>query len=104
MERKQAEERIFQILNYINQTKLSYPLEQNIKLFSSGELLQLLDFLETWDYQLIYDLIDKKYKEYIYLIREIKTIKISSKMQKIKETEKKEKDYELKRLDNLLNF
>ena len=104
MERKQVENRIFQILEYINQTTLSYPLKQNINLFSSGELLQLLDFLETWDYNTIYDLIDKKYKEYLYIIREIKTIKISDKMQKVKQIEQKEKEVELKKLESLINF
>jgi len=46
-ERKQLEDRILQIIAYIDQDKTLKPLVGSIKLFSTEELLQLLEFLET---------------------------------------------------------
>jgi hypothetical protein len=45
--RKQIEERILHIIAYIDHDKMLQPLVGSIKLFSTEELLQLKDFLET---------------------------------------------------------
>jgi hypothetical protein len=45
--RQNIENRILNILTYIENNTLAFPLKQNIKLFSLKELEQLLEFLET---------------------------------------------------------
>jgi hypothetical protein len=45
--RYNIEKRILDILTYIENNTLAFPLKQNIKLFSPKELKQLLEFLET---------------------------------------------------------
>jgi hypothetical protein len=79
-------------------------LKQNIKLFSLKELEQLLEFLETWNLKPIYKLIDKKYKEYLWLIEELKSIYIHKKINKNKTQEVKERKIEEQELNNLLKF
>jgi len=66
--------------------------------------LQLLEFLETWDYTPIFLLLDKKVKEYMLTMKEIKQIKITKKMNMVKNSEKIEKEEEKKELDKLLQF
>jgi len=102
--RQSIEKRILDILTYIENNTLAFPLKQNIKLFSLKELEQLLEFLETWNFEPIYKLIDKKYKEYLWLIEELKSIKIRNKMSWFKEDEKKERQQEQIELDTLINF
>jgi hypothetical protein len=80
------------------------PLVGSIKLFSTEELLQLKDFLETWDYKPIYLLLDKKIKEYLEIMEEIKQIKIWEKMKNFKETEKEERKEDSLVLENMLAF
>jgi hypothetical protein len=46
-DRKQTEDRVLHIINYIDQDKMLKPLVGSLKLFSTEELLQLLEFLET---------------------------------------------------------
>jgi hypothetical protein len=100
--RKEIEERILQIISYIDQNKMLTPLAWSLKLFSLEELLQLKIFLETWDYKPIYLLLDSKIKEYLNLIEEIKQIKIWDKMKIIKEKEKEEIQNEQLDIDALL--
>jgi len=102
--RKKIEDRILHIIAYINHNEMLSPLKWSIKLFSLEELLQLLEFLETWDYKPIYILLDKKIKEYILTIKEIKQIQIKRKMQNVKTSEIKEKQEEEKNLEQLLQF
>ena len=102
--RKELEERILQIINYIDFDQMLQPLVGSIKLFSTEELLQLLDFLETWDYKPIYELLDKKIKEYLKIMEEIKQISIWEKMKKVKQTEFEEREVEKIGLDNILVF
>ena len=103
-ERKQLEYRILQIIAYIDHDKMLQPLVGSIKLFQAEELLQLLDFLETWDYKPIYILLDKKIKEYLWIMEEIKQIKIWEKVKTFKETEKEEREEESLILENMLAF
>ncbi len=102
--RKNIEKRILDILTYIENDTLAFPLKQNIKLFSLKELEQLLEFLETWNFEPIYKLIDKKYKEYLWLIEELKTLKIKKKMNWFKKQELKEQKQEQIKLNTLINF
>ena len=102
--RQNIEKRILNILTYIENNTLAFPLKQNIKLFSLKELEQLLEFLESWNLEPIYKLIDKKYKEYLWLIEKLKSIKIRNKMSWFKEDEKKERQQEQIELDTLINF
>jgi len=103
-ERKKIEARILQIVSYIDQEKTLQPLIWSINLFSYEELLHLLDFLEKWDYKPIYVLLDKKIKEYLSLMSEIKQIKIWEKMKNFKQKEEDEKRQEELNLENMLAF
>ena len=102
--RKQIEDRILQIIVYIDQDNMLQPLVGSLKLFSTEELLQLLDFLETWDYKPIYILLDKKIKEYLWIMEEIKQMKIWEKMKNFKQEEDKERKEDSLVLDNMLAF
>ena len=104
VERKQIEDRILQIIAYIDHDKMLQPLVGSLKLFSTEELLQLLDFLETWDYKPIYILLDKKIKEYLEIMKEIKQIKIWEKIKDFKEEEEEERKEDSLVLDNMLAF
>lgn len=102
--KKELEDRILQIINYIDYDKMLQPLVWSIKLFQTEELLQLKDFLETWNYKPIYILLDKKIKEYSSILKEIKQIKISEKMKNYKNKELEEKEKEKVSLENMLSF
>jgi len=88
--RKQVEERILQIISYIDQEKTIKPLVWSLKLFSLEELLQLQEFLETGDYKPIYLLVDKKIKEYLEVMQKLKQIQVWKKMKEIKKQEQQE--------------
>jgi len=100
--RKQIEDRILQIIAYIDQDNMLQPLVGSLKLFSTEELLQLLNFLETWDYKPIYILLDKKIKKYLWIMEEIKQIKIWEKIKNIKQQEKEEQENEIFNIDRVL--
>ena len=102
--RQNIEYKIFNILTYIENKTLAFPLKQNISLFSLKELKQLLEFLETWNLKPIYILIESKYKEHLWLLEEFKTIKIQKKVNKKQKEEKNEKEIEEKELNELINF
>ena len=102
--RKEIEDRVLQIISYIDQDKMLQPLVWSIKLFEMEELLQLKDFLETWNYKPIYILLDNKIKEYLEVIEKIKQIKIWYKMKKVKDNEKNERKEEEQGLENMLAF
>jgi hypothetical protein len=102
--RQYIEKRILDILTYIENNTLAFPLKQNLNLFSLKELEQLLEFLETWNLEPIYKFIDDKYKEYIWLIEEFKSINIAKKLDIEKENESKERNKEEKNLELLINF
>jgi len=104
LNRESIEERIFQILTYIENNTLAFPLKQNIWLFSLKELEQLLEFLESWNLEPIYNLIDSKYKEYLWLLEELKALKIKQKMESVISEEQLEKREEQLELNTLLNF
>jgi hypothetical protein len=103
-DRKQTEDRVLHIINYIDQDKMLKPLVGSLKLFSTEELLQLLEFLETWDYKPIHILLDNKIKEYLALMSEIKQKSIQEKMAKVKKQEFEERKKEVFWLNNLLAY
>ena len=102
--RKIIEDEVLNILTYIENKTLELPIKQSTKLLSLNELEQLLGFLKTWDYKLIYNLLDKKYKEHLWLIEELKNIRIKDKMIKVKQQESNEKLEQDKELNALINF
>ena len=102
--RKEIEDRILDIISYIDQDQMLKPLVWSLKLFSLEELLGLKIFLENWDYKPIYLLLDSKIKEYLSLIEEIKQIKIWDKMLKVKKKEFEEREVETKELNWILIF
>ena len=102
--RKEIEDRVLHIISYIDQDKMLQPLVWSIKLFEMEELLQLKDFLETWNYKPIYILLDNKIKEYLEVIEKIKQIKIWYKMEKVKKKELYERKEEEQGLENMLAF
>ena len=102
--RKEIEERILHIISYIDLDNMLQPLVWSLKLFSTEELLQLKDFLETWNYKPIYLLLDKKIKEYLQIMEEIKQMKIWDKMKTVKQKEFEEREQEQVWLENMLAF
>lgn len=104
LNRQEIENKILNILTYLEQNTLAFPLKQNINLFSLKELEQLLEFLESWKLEPIYNFLDEKYKEYMWLIEELKTINISKKVNIKKQEEENERNKEAKELELLINF
>jgi len=104
LNRLNIEKRIIEILSYIDNDTLAFPLKQNISLFSLKELEKLLEFLERWNIKIIYKLLDEKYKEYLWLIEELKTIKINEKKEQKLIEENSERKEEEKELEKLINF
>lgn len=103
-DRQSIENRILEILTYLDEKTLAYPLKQNIDIFSIKELEQLLEFLEWGKIEIIYKFLDDKYKEYLWLMEEIKMIKINMKKQEKLSQENKEREEESIELENLINF
>ena len=104
LNRDEIEKRIFSILTYIDGGTLAFPLKQNISLFSTKELEQMLDFLETWNLEPIYNFLDEKYKEYLAIIEEIKMLKIWEKKKIILQEEEEERISEYNEIELLLKF
>lgn len=103
-DRQIIENRIFEILTYIENGSLALTLKQNIWLFSLKELQKLLEFLETWKLEPIYKFLDEKYKEYLWLKEELKMIKIWEKKKIKKVEELNERKQENSELELLINF
>jgi len=102
--RKETEDRVLHIISYIDLDKILQPIVWSLKLFTTEELLQLEKFLETWDYKPIYLLLDKKIKEYMQVMEEIKQIRIWNKMKTVKQKEFEERKQEQVWLENMLAF
>jgi len=102
--RKEIEDRILQIISYIDYNKTLSPILWSIKLFSIEELLQLNNFLEKEDYNSMYKLLDKNIKELLEVKERINKELISEKMISIKKREIKERKIEQVSLENILVF
>jgi len=103
-DKKEIENKILNIISNIDQNQMIKPLVWSLRLFSLDELLQLKDFLETWNYKPMYLLLDKKIKEHSSITKEIKQIKIWQKMLKIKAKEYQERIKETEELNWTLIF
>ncbi len=102
--RQIIENRIFEILTYIWNNTLEFPLKQNIKLFSLEEVNKLLEFLETGNYKYIYVLLDQKLKEIMWLKEELKMIRVWEKNKKKLNEEREEQEIEQEEIEKLINF
>ncbi len=103
-DRNKIQKRIIQIISYIDSDEVLKPIIKNLKLFSTEDLYKLLEFLETWNYKPIYILLDEKIKQYLWIIKEIKQIKIWEKIKKFKNIERKEKIKENISIEGMLVF
>ena len=103
-DRKEIENRILNIISHIDEDKTLEPLYWNLELFSLDELLELKDFLETWEYDSMYSLLSKEIKEYSSIVKEIEQVKIWEKMLKVKDKEYQEKIKETEELNWKLIF
>jgi hypothetical protein len=102
--RKDLENRITQIISYINKHKKIIPLVWWwLHLFALGELLQLKEFLETWKYSIIHKLMKNKIDEYFQVAEEIKQLKIWWKKEILKNKELQEQKQEEVNIELLLN-
>lgn len=102
--REIIENRILKILTYIDNKNLASNLKQNLSLFSLEELNKMLGFLETWNYEIIYNIIAEKFNEYKDLLNQFKMIKISQKRNLKLNEEQNERKKESEELNLLLNF
>lgn len=103
-DRKIIENRIFQIITYINNDSLLSNLKENLNLFSYKELLLIRDFLESWNLEKIYIFLLEKNNEYLLIIEEIKALKIKKNLVKYKQEEQNEEIEESSNLELLINL
>lgn len=102
MQRDIIEKRILNILKYINHP-IKQRLQENMGLFSQQELSQILEFLETWSLNPIYDFLEDKKKEYIDIINSLKVRKKYVTLSNIKLKERLEMESEQKEIE-LIDF
>ncbi len=102
MQRDIIEKRILNILKYINHP-IKQRLQENMGLFSLQELSQILEFLETWSLNPIYDFLEDKKKEYIDIINSLKVRKKYVTLSNIKLKERLEMESEQKEIE-LIDF
>lgn len=98
MEKEKLEQKILWILQYIDSPTLQM-LGKNLHLFSSLELLQIVNFLQTGNLQSIYDFLEDKKNEYLGIINTLKIKKRYANLNSIKlqerlETEKQKEEIE----------
>ena len=104
MERTLIEARIRKIIDYMKNQNLAQHLEKNISNFDDEDLQKLLNFLETWDDNLMVAFLTEKAKQFMAEVEKVKQNKSKIKTVKNKNLEKKEKEQEEKELENLFNF
>lgn len=104
LNRDETIKEVFNILSFVD-SKLSDMLTNNINIWSTKELSQILEFLKTWDLKPIYDFLEDKKQEYLSMISEIKWKKRLSNLNDIKIREKLELEQEKQDLENIdFNF
>lgn len=89
MEKQKLEQKIIWILQYINSPRLSI-ISWNLYLFSTWELLQILNFLNTGNLESIYDFLEDKKNEYLDIIQNLKIKKRYANLNSIKLEERLE--------------
>lgn len=98
MEKEKLEQKILWILQHIDSPVLQM-LVKNLNLFSSLELHQIVNFLQTGNLQSIYDFLEDKKNEYLDIINTLKIKKRYANLNSIKlqerlETEKQKEEIE----------
>ena len=101
MERTLIEARIRKIIDYMKNQNLAQHLEKNISNFDDDDLQKLLNFLETWDDNLMVAFLTEKAKQFMAEVEKVKQIKSKIKTVKNKNLEKEQEE---KELENLFNF
>lgn len=103
MERKILEEKVREIIRYMKNEKISLLAERSINSFSDLDLQKLLNFLESWDNNLLASFLIEKTKDFMWEVQAIKFAKWKIVIWKNIRIEKAEKAEEEKELENLLN-
>lgn len=104
MERTLIEARIRKIIDYMKNQNLAQHLEKNISNFDDEDLQKLLNFLETWDDNLMAAFLTEKAKQFMAEVEKVKQAKSKIKKFKNQRQEQKERQEETKNLENLLDF
>ena len=104
MERTLIEARIRKIIDYMKNQNLAQHLEKNISNFDDEDLQKLLNFLETWDENLMVAFLTEKAKQFMAEVEKVKQAKSKIKKFKNQRQEQKERQEETKNLENLLDF
>lgn len=89
MEKQKLEQKIIWILQYIDSPRLSI-VRWNLHIFSTWELLQILNFLNTGNLESIYDFLEDKKNEYLDIIQNLKIKKRYANLNSIKLEERLE--------------
>lgn len=104
MERTLIEARIRKIIDYMKNQNLAQHLEKNISNFDDEDLQKLLNFLETWDDNLMVAFLTEKAKQFMAEVEKVKQAKSKIKKFKNQRQEQKERQEETEKLENLLDF
>jgi hypothetical protein len=103
-EREELEKKIIEILRSLGDSELLWLFEWKVNTFSTRELEQIYDFLNTWWIASIYKFLEEKIKEYVGLLQELKNIRIVKKKLAKLEEESREQKKEEEEVEELLNF
>ena len=98
MERTLIEARIRKIIDYMKNQNLAQHLEKNISNFDDEDLQKLLNFLETWDDNLMVAFLTEKAKQFMAEVEKVKQAKSKIKKFKNQRQEQKERQEEIKKL------
>lgn len=104
MERALVEARIRKIISFMKNQNLASALEKNISMFNDNDLNKILEFLETWNDNIMVVFLMEKTKQFMVEVEKVKQVKSKIKKVKIRNEEKNEKEIENKEIENLLNF
>lgn len=104
MEKQKLEQKILTILQYIDLEKYRM-FTKNIHLFSSLELSQILQFLESGKLSYINDFLEDKKNEYLDIIQNLKIKKRYANLNSIKLQERLEREKQKHEIENIdFNF
>lgn len=104
MEKQKLEQKILTILQYIDFEKYCM-FTKNIHLFSSIELSQILQFLESGKLSYINDFLEDKKNEYLDIIQSLKIKKRYANLNSIKLQERLEREKQKHEIENIdFNF
>lgn len=104
MERALIEARTRKIISFMKNKNLANLLEKNISMFSDEDLTKVLEFLETWDDNVLVNFLMEKTKQFMAEAEKVKQAKSKIKKFKNQRQEQKERQEETKNLENLLDF